>query len=146
MPGARAYRNRRRLRSGIGKEGFALRAKKVERSFEHNLYRGGMRRTWLRGRENVQKRYLIQVAAYNLGLVMRALLGASTPKAAAARGGLLWLAASTADAGQIWTPICRLREFAHYGKTTEPDDTGHLRSSRQPSVAACRRPRSAALS
>ena len=91
------YRNRARLRSGIGKEGFALRAEKVERSFEHNLDRGGMRRTWLRGRENVQKRYLIQVAAYNLGLVMRALLGAGTPKAAAARGGgLIWLAASTA--------------------------------------------------
>jgi hypothetical protein len=56
-----------------------------------------MRRTWLRGRQNVQKRYLIQVAAYNLGLVMRALLGAGTPKAAAARGGaLLWLADATA--------------------------------------------------
>jgi hypothetical protein len=91
------YRNRARLRSGIGKEGFALRAEKVERSFAHNLDRGGMRRTWLRGRENVPKRYLIQVAAYNLGLVMRALLGAGTPKAAAARGGgLLWLVASTA--------------------------------------------------
>jgi hypothetical protein len=25
----------------------------VERSFAHNLDRGGMRRTWLRGRENV---------------------------------------------------------------------------------------------
>ena len=52
-----------------------------------------MRHTWLRGRENVHKRYLMQVAAYNLGLVMRTLLGAGTPKAAAARGGaLLWLA------------------------------------------------------
>jgi hypothetical protein len=91
------YRNRARLRAGIGKEGFALRAEKVERSFAHNPDRGGMRRTWLRGREKVQKRYLIQVAAYNLGLVMRALLGAGTPKAAAARGGgLLWLVASTA--------------------------------------------------
>jgi transposase len=51
-----------------------------------------MRRTWLRGRQNVQKRYLIQVAAYNLGLVMRAVLGAGTPKELAARGAaLLWL-------------------------------------------------------
>ena len=72
----------------------SLRAEKVERSCEHNLDRGGLRRSCLRGRENVQKRYLIQVAAYNLGPVMRALLGAGTPKAAAARGGgLLWLAA-----------------------------------------------------
>ena len=30
----------------------------VERSFAHVLERGGMRRTWLRGRENVHKRYL----------------------------------------------------------------------------------------
>jgi hypothetical protein len=51
-----------------------------------------MRRTWLRGRQKVQKRYLIQVADYNLGLVLRARLGAGTPKQLAARGArLLWL-------------------------------------------------------
>ncbi|HJU77167.1 MAG TPA: transposase [Sphingomicrobium sp.] len=86
------YGNRARLRSAVGQEAFRLRAEKVERSFEHSLDRGGMRRTWLRGRQNVQKRYLIQVVAYNLGLVMRALLGAGTPKELAARGtALLWL-------------------------------------------------------
>jgi transposase len=85
------YNNRARLRSGLGQEAFALRAERVERSFAHTLDRGGMRRTWLRGRENVQKRYLVHVAAYNLGLVMRQLLGAGTPKELAARGaGLLW--------------------------------------------------------
>ena len=86
------YNNRARLRSGVGKEAFKLRAEKVERSFQHTLDRGGMRHTWLRGRENVHKRYLMQVAAYNLGLVMRVLIGAGTPKGAAARGeALLWL-------------------------------------------------------
>ena len=51
-----------------------------------------MRRTHLRGRENVQKRYLIHVAGFNLGLVMRLVLGAGTPKEFAARGGfVLWL-------------------------------------------------------
>jgi hypothetical protein len=39
-----------------------------------------MRRAWLRGRENVQKRYLVHVAGYNLGLVMRLLVGAGTPR------------------------------------------------------------------
>jgi len=34
----------------------------VERGFAHVLERGGMRRTWLRGRENVHKRYLVHVA------------------------------------------------------------------------------------
>jgi len=56
----------------------------VERSFAHVLERGGMRRTWLRGRQNVHKRYLIHVAGYNLGILMRALFGAGTPKEAAA--------------------------------------------------------------
>ena len=42
-----------------------------------------MRRTWLRGRENVHKRYLVHVAGYNLGILMRALFGAGTPREAA---------------------------------------------------------------
>ena len=83
------YNNRARLRSGVAKEAFKLRAEKVERSFQHTHDRGGMRHTWLRGRENVHKRYLMQVAAYNLGLVMRALIGAGTPKGAAARAAAL---------------------------------------------------------
>jgi hypothetical protein len=51
-----------------------------------------MRRTWLRGLDNVAKRYRIQVAAHNLGLLMRALFGAGTPRAAAELR-LLWLSA-----------------------------------------------------
>jgi len=44
-----------------------------------------MRRTWLRGRENVHKRYLIHVAGHNIGILMRLLVGAGTPKEAADR-------------------------------------------------------------
>jgi transposase len=79
------YANRTRLRSAIGKEAIRRRAELVERSFAHTLERGGMRRTWLRGRENVHKRYLIHVAGHNLGLLMRLLIGAGTPREAAAR-------------------------------------------------------------
>ena len=43
--------NRARLKSGVAREAFKLRAEIVERCFAHNLDRGGMRRTWLRGRE-----------------------------------------------------------------------------------------------
>ena len=39
-----------------------------------------MRRVWLRGRQNVPKHYLIHVAGYNLGLIMRLLTGAGTPR------------------------------------------------------------------
>ena len=74
------YNNRARLRSGVAKEAFRLRAELVERSFALTLDRGGMRRAWLRGRENLRKRYLVHVAGYNLGLIMRLLVGAGTPR------------------------------------------------------------------
>jgi transposase len=61
------------------------RAEIVERSYAHNLDRGGMRRTWLRGRENVHERYLVHVAGHNLRILMRLLIGAGTPREAAAR-------------------------------------------------------------
>jgi len=51
-----------------------------------------MRRTWLQGPDNVAKRYLIHVAGHNLGLLMRTLLGAGTPRAAA-EIRLFWLLA-----------------------------------------------------
>ena len=78
--------NRARLKSGVAREAFKLRAEIVERCFAHNLDRGGMRRTWLRGRENVHKRYLLHVAGHNLSLLMRQLIGAGTPRKAVAGG------------------------------------------------------------
>ena len=76
--------NRARLSSGVAREAFKRRAEIVERSFAHNLDRGGMRRTWLRGRENVHKRYLLHVAGHNLSLLMRQRIGAGTPREAVA--------------------------------------------------------------
>src|SRR5215213_7604048 len=72
--------NRVRLLSGVARVAFKLRAEIVERGFALILDRGGMRRAWLRGRENLHKRYLIHVAGYNLGLIMRLLTGAGTPR------------------------------------------------------------------
>jgi hypothetical protein len=83
------YANRNRLRSGIGKASMRKRAEIVERSFARTLERGGMRRTCLRGRENVHKRYLIHVAGHNLGILMRPLIVAGTPKEAVAHGRVL---------------------------------------------------------
>jgi transposase len=74
------YNNRTRLLSGVARQAFKLRAELVERGFALILDRGGMRRVWLRSRENVQKRYLIHVAGYNLGLIMRLITGAGTPR------------------------------------------------------------------
>ena len=77
------YANRVRLKSDIGRETMRRRGEMVERSFAHVLDRGGMRRAWLRGRENLHKRYLIHVAGFNLGVLMRALYGQGTPREAA---------------------------------------------------------------
>ncbi len=86
------YANRRRLLSGVARVALVLRAVLCERAFAHVLDRGGLRRTWLRGRENVAKRYRVHVAAFNLGLIMRKLFGAGTPRAAADLR-LLWFVA-----------------------------------------------------
>jgi transposase len=91
------YNNRARLLSRVAQAAFKLRAEIVERCFAHVLDRGGMRRTWLRGRDNVHKRYLLHVAGHNLGLLMRLLIGAGTPKEAIARGKALFLLVSLPD-------------------------------------------------
>jgi transposase len=85
-----AYRgNQTRVRRDKVRAPMRLRGELIERTFAHSCETGGHRRVRLRGRANVRKRYLGQVAAMNLGLVMRALLGSGTPRGlAAARKGL----------------------------------------------------------
>src|SRR5690606_18238930 len=75
---------RRTVGSDLGKAVLKLRAEVVERSMAHVLDSGGARRTTLRGRENIRKRYLIQAACANLSLLMRHLTGLGTPKQALA--------------------------------------------------------------
>jgi transposase len=75
---------RRTVDSDLGKAVLKLRAEVVERSMAHVLDCGGARRTTLRGRENIRKRYLIQAACANLSLLMRHLTGLGTPKQALA--------------------------------------------------------------
>src|ERR671911_422872 len=102
------YNNRARLKSTVARQAFKLRAEKVERSFALILDIGGLRRTWLRGAGNVEKRYLIQVAAHNLGLVIRHRFGAGTPRQAAA---LFWLVIDECQARNIaiWTILAPAR-------------------------------------
>ena len=56
------------------------RGETIERSFAHLYDTGGMRRTHLRGHTNILKRVLIHAGGFNLGLVMRQLIGAGTPR------------------------------------------------------------------
>jgi transposase len=75
------YENRRRMKRAKGKRLGRLRSERVERSFAHVCDTGGMRRSWLKGVVDVTKRYLIAVAAHNLGRILRKLLGIGKPKA-----------------------------------------------------------------
>jgi transposase len=72
--------NGRRVRGARGKRLQRLRSELTERSFAHVCETGGARRCWLRGLAKVTKRYLLQVAARNLGLIMRKLFGMGTPR------------------------------------------------------------------
>ena len=102
------YNNRGRLRSGVAREAFELRvelcelrAELCERGFALVLDRGGMRRAWRRGRDNLHKRYLVHLAGYNLGLVMRLLVGAGTPREFRARASARLLALTTVDGAAL---------------------------------------------
>lgn len=77
---AAVYANRRRTRGLRGKKLQRLRSERVERTFAHVCETGGARRTWLRGLEKVQKRYLIAAVAHNLGRLMRGLFNMGTPR------------------------------------------------------------------
>jgi transposase len=76
------YANRRRVRGERGKRLQAQRGEKLERNFAHQFDTGGMDRLWLRGRENVHKRLLVQAAACNLALLLRSMYGVGKPRAA----------------------------------------------------------------
>jgi len=74
------YENRARVHRTKGKRWQRKRGELLERTFAHVCETGAARRTRLRGQENVEKRYLIQAAGANLGLVMRTRFGLGTPR------------------------------------------------------------------
>ena len=82
---------RRSVKSKSGKALLRRRGMHIERSFAHILDCGGMRRATLRGWENLNKRYKLAAAFYNLSQLMRKLFGFGTPKQLAAFGHLLFL-------------------------------------------------------
>ncbi len=79
------YANRKRIGRAKGQRLRKRRGELVERSFAHCLETGAMRRVHLRGHENILNRYLLHVAAFNLGLLMRRLVGCGKPRELANR-------------------------------------------------------------
>jgi transposase len=83
------YGNRRRIRGDRGKRLLRRRGERIERSFAHAYDTGGLRRTHLRGHRNILKRVLIHVSGFNLGLVLRQLIGVGTPRGLQGRAAAL---------------------------------------------------------
>src|ERR671938_671972 len=76
------YANRRRINGERGKRLQRQRGERIERNFAHQFDTGGLDRLYVRGRDNVHKKFLIQAAACNLALLMRSLYGSGKPRAA----------------------------------------------------------------
>ena len=138
-PQQRAVRAARRsVRSKSGKALLRRRGMHIERSFAHILDCGGMRRTTLRGWENLNKRFKLAAVFYNLSQLMRQLFGFGTPKQLAAareRGGrgLFWrlatmtiqLAAVVDGITSAWHCARReLREVFQAGRKSDLSGSG----------------------
>jgi len=121
---APVYGNRRRIRGARGRRLMRRRGERVERSFAHVYDTGGMRRTHLRGHTNILKRLLIHAAGFNLGLVMRHLIGVGTPRGLQGRLAAILAAVDVLlCAARRWLPatVAAPRCIAvMYGRTTTP--------------------------
>lgn len=117
------YANRRRIRGERGKRLLRQRGELLERPFAHYLEAGGMRRTHLRRHDKILKRLLVHIAGFNLGILMRSLIGTATPKEYADRLGRmhgalarlfdrLWRLVSPTDANHRISDAIRCRFHA----------------------------------
>jgi transposase len=104
------YENRRRVRGEYGKSLLRRRGELIERSFAHCYETGGMRRCHLRGRENILKRQLVHVGAFNLSLILRKLLGAGTPRELKNRAGQVF--------SRLLGFLCRTTAASFIGRPT----------------------------
>ena len=76
------YGNRRRIQGNRGKRLQRQRGERIERNFAHQFDTGGLDRLYVRGLENVHKKFVIQAAACNLALLLRSTYGSGKPRAA----------------------------------------------------------------
>ena len=100
------YANRRRIRGNRGKRMQRQRGERLERPFAHQFETGGMRRLHLRECGNVLKRVYLQACGFNLGLLMRTLVGVGTPRALQGRSAA-FLDALAGPHGAPWERLGR---------------------------------------
>ena len=102
------YANRRRIRRARGRALQRQRSERLERPNAHLYETGGMRRTHLRGHPNILKRLLVHTGAFNLGLLMRTLIGVGTPRGLQGRMAAVW-----ALVVAVWTCVVDLCRHDH---------------------------------
>ena len=131
------YANRRRAGGERGQRLQRKRGERIERSFAHMYETGGMRRTHLRGRANIHKRLLIHAGGFNLGRLLRHLVGLGTPRGLQGRTGLalralLSLYRTFRPLLIARTPTLRRRVLHR----TQPEPP-FVRTSQRPSATGC---------
>jgi transposase len=125
------YANRRRIRGKRGKRLLRRRGEVLERPCAHLYDTGGMRRTYLRGHRNILKRLLLHSAGFNLGLLLRRLIGIGTPRGLQGHRARVF-AASGACACVMWL----LWEAVQSVCRTNPVNLGRERCAAPPLMAA----------
>jgi transposase len=113
------YANRRRIRGARGQALRRRRGELLDRTFAHAYETGGMRRTHLRGHGNILKRLLVHAGGFNLGLVMRAVIGVGTPRGL--QGRLAALLATLAT----WIVTPWASQWPHAGSISVSDVVDH---------------------
>ncbi len=142
--GDATYGDRERMKRAKGKGLMRKRGELIERSLAHTLESGAMRRAHLRGHGKIMMRYHLHAAAFSLGLVLRSIVGAGTPKGLAARAE----SAVGALAASISAPIAALiaicpppaRTWAEIGRIARDAGQALLRQGRRntrPSSTGC---------
>jgi transposase len=77
---AAVYTDRRRKDDARGLGWIRLHGEIIERAFAHAFETGEMRRTHLRQHDNIAKQLLLNIAGFNLGLLMRDRFGMGKPR------------------------------------------------------------------
>ncbi len=115
------YKNRQRIKSETGIARRKRRSEIVERSFAHCYETGAMRRTHLRHHDNILKRLLIHIGAFNLSLLLRKTTGAGTPR-------MLWDALQTRSESLIVASYHAIRALIALLHPLQPPTTAQARN------------------
>jgi transposase len=106
---AAVYANRRRIHGERGQRLLRKRGELLERPNAHLYESGGMRRVHLRGHTNILKRILVHVSGFNLGLLMRRLIGVGTPRGLQGRLAVLIALVVNLRDSMVYTVTARSR-------------------------------------